>query len=53
MARSIEFVPQDAVDPVYFDRAYYLGPDKGGDKPYALLAEAMRQAKKEGEGAPA
>ena len=37
-----EFVPEDAVDPVYFDRAYYLGPDKGGAKPYRLLSEAMR-----------
>ena len=30
--------------PVYYDKAYFLGPDKGGDKPYALLAEAMRKA---------
>jgi DNA end-binding protein Ku len=37
-----EFVPADAVDPVYFERAYYLGPDKGGAKPYRLLSEAMR-----------
>ena len=39
-----EFVPLDAVDPVYFDRAYYLAPDKGGAKPYTLLAKALRQA---------
>ena len=38
------FLPSDSIDPVYYDRAYFLGPDKGGDKPYALLAEAMRQA---------
>jgi len=38
------FVPSDSIDPVYYDRAYFLGPDKGGDKPYALLAEAMRQS---------
>jgi DNA end-binding protein Ku len=38
------FVPSDTIDPVYYDRAYFLGPDKGGDKPYALLAEAMRQS---------
>jgi DNA end-binding protein Ku len=38
-----EFVPASQVDPVYFDGAYYLGPDKGGDKAYHLLAEAMRQ----------
>jgi DNA end-binding protein Ku len=38
-----EFVPQDCVDPVYFSKTYYLGPDKGGDKPYRLLAQAMHQ----------
>jgi DNA end-binding protein Ku len=38
------FVPAESIDPVYYDRAYFLGPDKGGDKPYALLAEAMRRA---------
>src|SRR5258705_1601144 len=36
-----EFVPAPEVDPVYFDRAYYLGPDKGGDKAYRLLARAI------------
>jgi DNA end-binding protein Ku len=41
-----EFVPVESIDPVYFDKAYYLGPDKGGAKPYALLAEALKQAKK-------
>ena len=38
-----EFVPLDTVDPVYFDKAYYLAPDKGGAKPYALLAKAMQE----------
>jgi DNA end-binding protein Ku len=38
-----EFVPLDQVDPVYFEKSYYLGPDKGGDRPYRLLSEAMRQ----------
>ena len=37
-AEITEFVPLEAVDPVYFDKAYYLAPDKGGAKPYALLA---------------
>jgi DNA end-binding protein Ku len=37
-----EFLPQDAVDAVYYERSYYLGPDKGGDKAFALLAEAMK-----------
>ncbi len=38
-----EFVPLEGIDPRYFDRTYYLGPDKGGDKPYRLLAQAMRK----------
>ena len=41
-----EFVPLAEVDPVYFEKSYYLGPDKGGEKPYRLLAEAMTQAGK-------
>src|SRR6267143_6419889 len=41
-----EFVPLDSVDPVYFDKAYYLAPDKGGAKPYALLARALRESKR-------
>ena len=40
-----EFVPAESIDPIYYDKAYYLGPDKGGAKPYALLAESMRQTK--------
>jgi len=39
-----EFVPEDSVDPVYFERTYYLGADKGGEKAYALLADAMQDA---------
>ena len=38
-----EFVPIASIDPVYFDKAYYLGPDKGGAKPYALLTQALRK----------
>jgi DNA end-binding protein Ku len=45
-AEIIEFVPADAVDPVFFDKAYYLGPDKGGAKPYALLARALRDSER-------
>ena len=41
-----EFVPIDSVDPVYYDKAYYLAPDKGGAKPYALLARALRDSKR-------
>jgi DNA end-binding protein Ku len=39
-----EFVPLEGVDPVYFDKAYYLAPDKGGAKPYALLTRALRDS---------
>jgi len=39
-----EFVPIEAVDPIYFDKAYYLAPDKGGTKPYSLLAKALRES---------
>jgi DNA end-binding protein Ku len=38
-----EFVPIDKVDPVFYDKPYYLGPDKGGAKPYRLLAEVMKE----------
>ena len=40
-----EFLPLDAVDPVYFDKPYYLGPDKGAERAYHLLGEAMKKAK--------
>jgi DNA end-binding protein Ku len=40
----LEFVPLAQVDPVYFEKAYYLGADKGGEKPYRLLADAMARA---------
>jgi DNA end-binding protein Ku len=39
-----EFVPLDKVDPIYFEKTYYLGPDKGGEKPYRLLADAMSKS---------
>lgn len=43
-ADIVEFVPISAVDPVYFDKAYYLAPDKGGAKPYALFVKALRES---------
>jgi len=46
MAEITEFVPIEAIDPVYFDKAYYLAPDKGGAKPFALLASALRESKR-------
>jgi len=39
-----EFVPIASIDPVYFDKTYYLAPDRGADKPYALLVEALKQS---------
>jgi DNA end-binding protein Ku len=40
-----QFVPLESVDPVFFDGTYYLAPDKGGAKPYSLLATALKKAK--------
>jgi DNA end-binding protein Ku len=39
-----QFVPLESVDPVYFDGTYYLAPDRGGAKPYSLLAAALQNA---------
>jgi DNA end-binding protein Ku len=38
----VAFVPEKSVDPIYYDKAYFLAPDKRGAKPYQLLAAAMR-----------
>lgn len=38
----VAFIPEKAVDPIFYDKAYLLVPDKRGGKPYALLREAMR-----------
>jgi DNA end-binding protein Ku len=40
----VSFVPLASIDPLYYDKSYLLAPDKRGDKPYALLAEALRQS---------
>jgi DNA end-binding protein Ku len=40
-----DFVPVESIDPVYFDKTYYLAPDKGAAKPYGLLTEALKEAK--------
>jgi DNA end-binding protein Ku len=45
-----EFVPIESVDPVFYDKTYYLAPDKGAGKPYALLTEALRQSGRAGVG---
>jgi len=39
----LDFVKEDEIDPRYFETPYYLVPGKGGDKPYALLREAVRK----------
>jgi DNA end-binding protein Ku len=40
-----EFVPIDQVDPIYYAKGYYLGPDQGAGRAYHLLAEALRKTK--------
>jgi DNA end-binding protein Ku len=40
----VAFIPEKAVDPIYYDKAYFLAPDKRGGKPYTLLMEAMRKS---------
>lgn len=42
----IEFVPLDQVDREYLEKVYYLGPDKGGDRAYRLLAAALKESGK-------
>lgn len=45
--RTIEvlaFVPHDEIDPIVFQRTYYLGPAEGGEKVYALLVEVMERS---------
>jgi DNA end-binding protein Ku len=47
--RAIEiqdFVDLDEIDPIYFEQPYYLAPDKGAEKAYALLVKAMNDARK-------
>jgi DNA end-binding protein Ku len=42
----VQFVPLESVDPIYFMATYYLLPDKGGAKPYALLSTALNEEKR-------
>lgn len=47
--RAIEiqdFVDLDDIDPIYFEQPYFLGPDKGAERAYALLVQAMKDARK-------
>jgi len=41
----LEFVKAGDVDPVYLESSYYMAPDEGGEKPYALLFEALKDTK--------
>ena len=41
----LEFVKADQVDPIYLESSYYMAPDEGGEKPYALLFQALRESK--------
>jgi DNA end-binding protein Ku len=48
-SRAIEiqdFVDLDDIDPIYFEQPYYLGPDKGAERAYGLLVQAMKDARK-------
>ncbi|MDM0002757.1 Ku protein [Variovorax sp. J22P240] len=40
----VAFIPEKEVDPLYYDKAYFLAPDKRGGKPYSLLRAAMRES---------
>ena len=46
----IQFLPLASVDRLYLDKAYYLGPGKGGDKAYRLLSEALKKTGRAGLG---
>ncbi|MEZ0312753.1 MAG: Ku protein, partial [Myxococcota bacterium] len=41
-----EFLPLEEIDTIYYDKSYYLGPDKGGDRAYRLLSAALRKTKR-------
>src|SRR5215472_1640709 len=39
----LEFVKSDQVDPIYFETSYYMAPEEAGEKPYALLFDALKK----------
>src|SRR5215470_4020313 len=41
----LEFVKAEQVDPIYLESSYYVAPEEGGEKPYALLFQALRESK--------
>ena len=42
----MSFIPAHAVDPIYYDKAYFLAPDKRGEETYSLLLAAMRRSER-------
>src|SRR5215471_11350958 len=46
----LEFVKEKEIDPIFFDKPYYLEPQKGGERAYALMREALAQSSKVGIG---
>ncbi|MBP0595574.1 Ku protein [Paraburkholderia sp. LEh10] len=40
----VAFIPEKSVDPIYYDKAYYIAPDKRGGKPYSLLQQALAES---------
>ena len=44
----LEFVPTDQVDPIYLETSYYMAPDEAGEKPYALLFDALKRSARVG-----
>jgi DNA end-binding protein Ku len=44
----VDFAKENEIDSIYFEKPYFLEPDKGAEKPYALLREAIKKSKKVG-----
>ncbi|WP_066400673.1 non-homologous end joining protein Ku [Neobacillus mesonae] len=44
----IDFVKMEEIDPIYFDRSYYMSPNEGGGKAYSLLRKALEETEKVG-----
>jgi len=44
----VEFVQEEEIDPIYFEKPYYLEPQKGGERAYALMRDALAESKKVG-----
>jgi DNA end-binding protein Ku len=42
----VAFIPEKSVDPIYFDKAYFIAPDKRGGKPYSLLQQALLESER-------